>query len=93
MVHILEGQWETPWSVAWEVRFIQNLKGIVSARVQHSLREGNTLADYFANLVFDFAGNYQLNSVQEVPNEGKKIIYMDKSGTPNIRRFLAESIC
>lgn len=67
-----------------KVSFIQNLKGIVLARVQHFL-----LADYFANLAFVFAGNYQFNSILEVPNEGRQIIYMDKSGTPDIRKNLA----
>lgn len=48
MVHIIEGQWEIPCCVALEVMFIQNLKRIVSAKVQDFLREGNALVDYFA---------------------------------------------
>uniref|UniRef100_A0A0V0H589 Putative ovule protein n=1 Tax=Solanum chacoense TaxID=4108 RepID=A0A0V0H589_SOLCH len=47
MVQILEGTWKPPWSVALEVNHIIRLRRFVSSRVQHSLREGNTLADFF----------------------------------------------
>jgi len=57
----------------------------MSVRVQHSLREGNTLADFFANLVFLFAGTYELRSLQEVPDIAKRIIILDKQSTPQLR--------
>ncbi|KAK4734481.1 hypothetical protein R3W88_008742 [Solanum pinnatisectum] len=47
MVQILEGTWKAPWSVVLEVDYIKKLRRTVSARVQHSLLEGNTLADFF----------------------------------------------
>lgn len=58
----------------------------LSVRVVHSLREGNILADFFTNLVFDFADDFQSNCLEEVPVKGKAIINLDKKGTPNIRR-------
>ncbi|KAH0661434.1 hypothetical protein KY284_026365 [Solanum tuberosum] len=64
MVHIIDGVWDVPWNVALEVNTIRRLQRSVSARVQHSLREGNALADFFTNLVFSFAG---------YSNRGKKI--------------------
>ena len=90
MVHILEGKWDIPWSVALEVNSMNLLRRSLSVRVQHSLREGNTLADYFANLVFVFAGDFQFNSLLEVPSEGRKIIILDKRGTPQIRRTISD---
>lgn len=42
-----------------EVKSIKRLKGSISVRVQHFLTEENTLASFFANLIF-FAGNFQL---------------------------------
>ncbi|KAH0691451.1 hypothetical protein KY289_018809 [Solanum tuberosum] len=86
MVNIIEGRWEIPWSLSLEVNIINELMRIVSTRVQHSLREGNTLADFLTNLVFIFAGGFQYNQFQELPNEVKRIIDLDKVGTPHIRR-------
>jgi len=86
MVQILEGGWNVPWSVTLEVNSINCLRRSLSARVQHTFREGNTLADYFANLVFDFAGDYHFSHFQDIPMEGRRILNLDKSGTPHIRR-------
>lgn len=90
MVHIIEGDWDLPWNVALEVNNIRRLRRSVSARVKHSLREGNALSDFFANLVFSFAGNFQFDQLQDVPIEGKKLLHLDKQGTPYIRRLLQE---
>lgn len=90
MVHILEGEWDVPWSVALEVNDIRRLRGVVSARVKHSFREGNTLADFFTNLVFSFAGDFQINHFQDIPSEGRKLLNLDKQGTTYIRRQIQE---
>ncbi|KAH0701521.1 hypothetical protein KY285_015799 [Solanum tuberosum] len=87
MVQILEGRWDTLWSVALEVNKINELRGCLSARVHHSFKEGNILADYFANLVFH-AGDFQFNQYHDIPNESKTILNMDKIGTPQIRRSI-----
>lgn len=62
MVQILKGEWKVPWSMTMVVNSIKRLCQVISVRVQHSLREGNVLANFFANLVFVFAGNFQINS-------------------------------
>uniref|UniRef100_A0A0V0HSG0 Putative ovule protein n=1 Tax=Solanum chacoense TaxID=4108 RepID=A0A0V0HSG0_SOLCH len=67
LVHMLKGEWEIPWNVTMEVNSINRLRNSMSVRVQHSLREGFTLADFFANLVFLFVGTYEFRSLQEVP--------------------------
>lgn len=59
LVQILNGAWEIPSSVTMEVNSIFRLKEVMSVRVQHSLREGNILADFFSNLAFDFAGTFE----------------------------------
>lgn len=88
MIQFLEGNWAIPWSVVTDINYIQSLRRNFLVRVQHSFREGNTLADYFANLVFDFAGEFQFNSFLEIPSEGRKILNLDKIGTPQIRRSI-----
>ncbi|KAK4729456.1 hypothetical protein R3W88_022444 [Solanum pinnatisectum] len=57
----------------------------MSVRVQHSLREGNTLANYFANLIFDFTGTMEYKNFQKVPIKSKKIINHDKLSLANMR--------
>lgn len=47
MVNILEGRWEVPLSVVLEVSSIERLMESITARVQHSFREGNVLTDLF----------------------------------------------
>lgn len=68
-----------------EVNSIKDMMDSCSARVQHSLGKGNTLADYLANLVFHFAGNFEFNSFHEIPSAGRKIINLDKQGIPQMR--------
>uniref|UniRef100_A0A0V0HLT4 Putative ovule protein n=1 Tax=Solanum chacoense TaxID=4108 RepID=A0A0V0HLT4_SOLCH len=82
---MLNGEWDVPWSVTLEVNSINRLRELMTVRVQHFLREGNTLADFFANLVFHFAGTIEFNQFQEVPRAGKAIINADKYGFPHLR--------
>lgn len=78
LVQVLQGEWEVPWCVVLEVNFIRELMSQVTARVVHSLWEGNTLADYFANMVLDFAGDFQITNVEDIPAQGRRIIKLDK---------------
>ncbi|KAH0650163.1 hypothetical protein KY284_030075 [Solanum tuberosum] len=90
MVQILEGRWDVPWTVTLEVNSINCLRRSLSASVHHIFREGNTLTNYFANLVFDFVSDYQFIHFQDTPMEGWIILNLDKSGTPHIRRRLVD---
>uniref|UniRef100_M1D7E5 Reverse transcriptase n=1 Tax=Solanum tuberosum TaxID=4113 RepID=M1D7E5_SOLTU len=58
IVNIINGVWKILWRVTVEVNSIRKMMNSWPVRVQHSLREGNTLADFLANLVFHFAGNF-----------------------------------
>lgn len=69
-----------------EVGCIKRLRSQITVKVQHSLRKENTKANYFANLVFCFVGEFQFNHFQEVPSKGRKIINLVKLGVPHIRR-------
>lgn len=65
MFQILKNDWEVPWSVPMVVNSIRVLMDTISARVVHFLREGNTLAFYFTNLVFVFAGDFEFNNLEQ----------------------------
>ncbi|KAH0730567.1 hypothetical protein KY290_001567 [Solanum tuberosum] len=84
-VNIINGIWKIPWNVTLEVNSIRKMMESITTRVQHSLREGNTLADYLANMVFHFAGNFEFKTFQEMPSTAKKIINLDKQNTPQLR--------
>jgi len=47
LVKMLNGEWDVPWSVTLEVDSINRLRELMTVRVRHSLRKGNTLADFF----------------------------------------------
>lgn len=83
----LSGNWEIPWSVRMKICRINELRSLRRVQVQHILREGNKVADFFAKLVFCFAGTKQINfqSIQQVPRQGRALISMDAQRIPNVR--------
>lgn len=88
MVQIHNLQREAPWSVAIVVNSIRSLIKNMLVRVVHSLREGNTLANFSTNLVFDFVGDFEYRSLEQALVGERYIINMDNTGTPNIRRII-----
>lgn len=62
----------------FEANFIHRMRALMTTRVQHSLREGNTIADYFTNLDFNFAGTFEFIHFQDISIAGKNIINIDK---------------
>ncbi|KAK4711125.1 hypothetical protein R3W88_005638 [Solanum pinnatisectum] len=78
---------ETPWSVSLMIKKIQWLKKAGGVEVSHVLREGNKVADYFANFIFSCAGTSfkALNTYMEVPTEGKALIELDANRVSNLR--------
>lgn len=53
---VLNGIWEVPWLITLDVSYIKSLLMNREVEVVHTYREGNTLADFFTNYAFDFAG-------------------------------------
>lgn len=66
-VNCVYGRWEIPWRIKARINKINKLRRHREIEIQHVWREGNNVADYFANLVFFFAGiekmNFQSNSI------------------------------
>ncbi|KAH0641918.1 hypothetical protein KY290_033533 [Solanum tuberosum] len=85
IIQLLEERWEVPWSVVMEVDAIKRMREGVPIHVKHTLREGNTLADFFANLTINFAGTYMVEIFQDIPAIAKKILNMDKINMPFFR--------
>lgn len=71
MVQVLEERWEVPWSVVMEVEAIKRMREGVPVHVKHPLREGNTLADLFANMTVNFVGTYMVEKFQGIPSIAK----------------------
>ncbi|WMV12206.1 hypothetical protein MTR67_005591 [Solanum verrucosum] len=85
--NMVEGAWHIPWEVTMEIRRIQVLKEGLEVAIEHTLREGNKLADFMANIVFSVAGTDSIsyNDFQALPKEAKTILNMDKRQIPNLR--------
>nr|XP_016451963.1 PREDICTED: 14.7 kDa ribonuclease H-like protein [Nicotiana tabacum] len=90
MKKIIEGEWEISWNIGKEVKKIKEIKKNYNVIFQHVLREGNTVADFLANLVFSFTGAIQFHSFSEMPSAGRRLINLDKSKTPNFRVRMAK---
>uniref|UniRef100_A0A0V0HEC1 Putative ovule protein n=1 Tax=Solanum chacoense TaxID=4108 RepID=A0A0V0HEC1_SOLCH len=67
--NMVEGAWHIPWEATMEIRRIQVLKEGLEVAIEHTLREGNKLADFMANIVFSFAGTDSIsyNDFQALP--------------------------
>lgn len=65
---VLYGDWEITWNISAHIRYVEEIlkeKGVV---VTYIFRERNTLADFLANNVHDFAGTrIQFSSDEELP--------------------------
>lgn len=85
IVNIMNGFWKIPWRVTVEVNSIRKKMNSWLVRLQHFLREGNSLTDFLANMVFHFAGNFDFRTFQKLPSNGRKIIDMDKHNILEIR--------
>jgi len=53
---IIDGEWATPWCISVEVRKLKQIMNNYKILFQHVQREGNTIADFLANLAFSFVG-------------------------------------
>lgn len=84
---IIDGAWKLLWAIALEVGRINILMERVDVKVEHTFREANKLADFFANLIFCFAGTQRLTytPMQDIQREAKAIITMDRDQIPNLR--------
>ncbi|XP_060211916.1 uncharacterized protein LOC132639487 [Lycium barbarum] len=85
MINIIQGRWEIPWKISMEVNKINFWRNKGQVQFAHILREGNALADFLANLVFDFTGTVNFHSFAELPTSARKILNADKMMMPNFR--------
>lgn len=57
----------------------------MTMKVQHILREGNTIVDYFTNLDYNFESTFECQHFQDIPIAGRKIINTDKHGISHLK--------
>lgn len=74
------------------VSSIKSLMENILVRVVHSLRKGNTLVNFFINLVFDFTGNFEYNNIEQVLLEGRNIINFENVHTLMIIEWLESDL-
>ncbi|XP_060185616.1 uncharacterized protein LOC132615077 [Lycium barbarum] len=54
---VVEEQWQILWCIITEVERIKKMMEGLNVIIQHVYREGNSLADFLANIAFDFAAS------------------------------------
>lgn len=59
--YCISGIWEVPWRIRLRINRINEIRRNKGVEIKHILREGNKVTDYFANLVFFFAGTTHIN--------------------------------
>lgn len=65
------------------VKRINGLKNNVDARVEHILREGNNLVDFWSNQFFTSTKDIICTNSNDLPTRGKAILQLDKTQIPN----------
>ncbi|XP_009804158.2 uncharacterized protein [Nicotiana sylvestris] len=80
MKKVIEGECDPLWVIANDVKKIREMKGNFNVIFQHVFREGNSVADFIANIVFFFAGTSEFHSFTELPSAGSRLINLDKLG-------------
>ncbi|XP_075084856.1 uncharacterized protein LOC142168095 [Nicotiana tabacum] len=90
MKTVIEGEWDPPWVIAQNVKRIIEMKDNFNVIFQHMFKEGNSVADFIANMVFSFAGTSEFHSFSELPSAGRRLINLDKSQSPNLRIRIAK---
>lgn len=89
--NILDGIWEIPWVIVMEIEGINMLMKDKEVIVEHILREGNQLTNFFTNNIFCFAGTQKLaySNFQDIPSEARGTINTEKEKLPSlmIRRY------
>lgn len=89
MKKVIEGEWHT-WCIRAEEQKIKGIRNHFNVIFQHVLREGNTVANFIANIVFSFAGITQFHSYNDLPSAGRRLINLDMSQTPHLRVRIAK---
>lgn len=85
---VLDGVWEIPSLIATEILKINLLRAGVNVVVEYTLREESMVADFFTSQVFFFFPNYlrkTYNTIDELQNEGREGLIMDKNQAPNLQ--------
>lgn len=85
LINMLNRDWIVPWSVALEVNSINRTRALTTTNVQHTLKEGNTHADYLTNLALNFEATLECKQFQDKILFGSKIINADKNSIPHLR--------
>lgn len=68
-----------------EVEAIKRMGEGIPIHIKHTLREGNTIADFFANMTVNFASTSIVENFKDIPIIPKKILNMDKINMPFLR--------
>lgn len=85
MVKIIRNKLQIPRELREVVEEIKKLMSIIKAIITHIYREGNSLADYLANLTIETESIQKFNNFHQLPPAGRKIINMDKMQISNLR--------
>lgn len=62
MKQLIDAEWKIPWNVSMEVKKIKEWMRYGNIQISHTLKEGNQVADFSANVFFCFAGTCQYNN-------------------------------
>lgn len=88
--NIIEGLWKPPWCVVDHVEEIWQLLEGLNSKVSHIYREGNKLADHFANYAFD-VGEIECHEFCLLDMQGRRIFNEDKLQCPYLRVKVAKN--
>lgn len=82
LVKMMKGEWEIPWNIRGIIRRIQKIMELELIKVQHTYREGNSLAEFLASWCFSCASTISFNTFMELSMRAKAITLQAKQQIP-----------
>ncbi|XP_075111900.1 uncharacterized protein LOC142182016 [Nicotiana tabacum] len=78
---VITREWKPPWVIEEEVKEIRKMLMLCNGRITHIFREGNKLADHFANYALD-QGVIECHSFNYLDTQGRRLVNGDKMQCP-----------
>lgn len=75
-----------PWSIIYIFSCIKHILQGIRYKVTHIFREGNNVADLFANWALDNVDSRIFNCFQDLPRAVHGLLQMDKQEIPRLRQ-------
>lgn len=85
VIKFIKGEWRVPWELMKIIEEITTVVQEMEVHFSHTYKEGNQLANEFANSVINQTHKMQCMEFKKMPSTARRICNMDKAQVPALR--------